>query len=132
MLIIQRKNEGGADENVASYYNGEDVYINDLENGNPFVSIGGTSTPYATVYGSSGRYSSNLYYKYGDATYETRGWHDTDDHVAFTYSDSPFFDRGAYYGYTSSLGYKSAVTFYFCNGGDYIEYNSFRLALCIE
>ena len=80
---------GGAFEYVASYYNGSDADIGD---GSSFASIGGSSNEYATTYSSSGNSSSNLYYKYGDATYETKSWHS--DGAYFVRSSYPFFLRG--------------------------------------
>ena len=88
---------GGAFEYVASYYNGSDADIGD---GSSFASIGGSSNEYATTYNSSGGNSSNLYYKYGDATYETESWHS--DYAYFVTSSYPFFKRGGYYRDSSS------------------------------
>ncbi len=84
---------GGAFEYVASYYNGSDANTTYIGYGSPFASIGGSSDEYSTVYNSSGYSSSNLYYRYGDATYETK-WYS--GYADFVNSSNPFFFRGGY------------------------------------
>ena len=99
--------KGGAYEYVASYYNGSDANTTNIGYGSSFASIGGSSNEYATTYSSSGYSSSNLYYKYGDATYETKNWHS--DNANFVASGRPFFRRGDSYDSSSS----NAGVFYF-------------------
>ena len=94
---------GGAYEYVASYYNGS----SSLSNGSSFASQGGRSNEYATTYNSSGSTSSNLYYKYGDATYETKSWHS--DYAGFVHSSAPFFGRGG----SANNGSSNSGVFYF-------------------
>ena len=52
----------------------------------------GSSDEYSTVYNGT---NINSAYKYGDATYETAGWHE--DHAIFSESDSFVILRGNYY-----------------------------------
>ena len=98
---------GGATEYVASYYNGSDANTTNIGYGDPFASIGGTSGEYSTAYTGT---SASSAYKYGDATYETSGWHG--DGANFVLSNYPFFVRGGSYGYTAF------VTGVFCFGVD--------------
>ena len=117
---------GGASEYVASYYTEGDS--SKLNNGSSFTNTK-TSDKYATAYGSAGYDSASQYYKYGDATYETRSWHS--DYAYFVYSSSPFFLRGGYYGSNAS----DAGVFYFLGSGNGTANSyaySFRLALCVE
>ena len=86
---------GNAYEYVASYYNGS----SSLSSGSSFASNGGTSTKYATAYTGT---SASSAYKYGDATYETSGWHSDD--ATFVFSSNPFFDRGGGYYVGDSAG----------------------------
>ena len=117
---------GGAYERVASYYNGS----SSLSNGSSFASVNGFSTKYATAYTGT---SESTAYKYGDATYETSGWHS--DGTYFVYSDRPFFLRGSYY--FSSASYAGVFCYDFDDGS--ANYNdvgavsdrSFRLALVL-
>ena len=76
---------GGAYEYVASYYNGS----SSLSNGSSFASKGGSSNEYATTYTGT---NSETSYKYGDATYETKGWHL--DRSNFLTSSNVFWVRG--------------------------------------
>ena len=112
---------GGASEYVASYYNGN----SSLSYGSSFASNGGDSTKYATAY--TGTVASTAY-KYGDATYETSGWHA--DETNFVNSNGPFFDRGGvYYANVSGVGvfaYGSADY-----GAAYHSIYSFRIALVL-
>ena len=82
-----------------------------------------TTIKYATAYTGT---SSGTSYKYGDATYETSGWHS--DMADFVSSDYPFFLRGGYAEDAIVAG-----VFYF-NGttGDEGYALRFRLALCVE
>ena len=116
---------GGAWEKTSSYYNGNNAQ--DISNGESFASIGGKSDPYSTVYNSSspGTISASRNYIYGDATFETRGWHG--DGAGFVYSTSPFSFRGGGYSYNTEAG----IFFYF-NGSGYAYYGStFRLVLSL-
>ncbi len=80
---------GNASEYVASYYTGgSSSYLN---KGSSFTNTK-TSDEYSTAY--TGMDESTAY-KYGDATYETSGWHT--GHALFVYSKSPFFRRGSLY-----------------------------------
>ena len=113
---------GGATERVAGYYNGSTS--SDLtNNGGSFASNGGPSTKYATAYTGT---SASTAYKYGDATYETSGWHSDD--ASFVNSDYPFFHRGGYYDHLASI----TGVFYYSNskGGAY-TYDSFRVSLVV-
>ena len=86
---------GGAHEYVAAYYNGS----TNLTEGNSFASQNGASDMYATVYMGTTLSSA---YKYGDATYEVKGWNgDTGDFISSTY---PFFKRGGQYDSISTSG----------------------------
>ena len=71
-------------------------------------SIGTTSgsNEYGTVYTTE---SASTGYKYGDATYETSGWHA--DSADFVSSNRPFFGRGGYYNYGDFAG-----VFYYYSG----------------
>ena len=80
---------GGSSEYVASYYReGSDTYLN---NGLSFTSTK-TSDEYSTVYSGT---TESTAYKYGDATYETSGWHA--DNASFVNSSTPFFSHGGNY-----------------------------------
>ena len=100
---------GGAAEYVASYYNGSDVSTTYISYGDSFASIGGSSDEYSTVYTGTSASSS---YKYGDATYETSGWHG--DYADFVYGFNPFFCRGG-----SQALLETSITGIFCFGSDY-------------
>ena len=117
---------GGASEYVAGYYNGSDANTAKISNGSSFASIGGSSNEYSTAYNSSGSSSADLYYKYGDATYETSGWHS--DYAGFVNSNSPFFKRGGYYKYNAS---STGVFCYYYIDGVAFSFSSFRLALVV-
>ena len=113
---------GGSYEYVVGYYNGS----SSLSNGSSFAINGGPSNEYSTAYNSSGSSSANLYYKYGDATYETSGWHS--DRASFVSSYGPFFLRGGSYDNVAS----NAGVFYFSNyDGSADSGGSFRLALVV-
>ena len=88
---------GGRYEYVAAYYSGLDANSTYIGNGLPFASIGGTSDEYSTAYSGT---SASSAYKYGDATYETSGWHL--DGANFVNSTYPFFERGGWWKYASA------------------------------
>ena len=83
-----------------------------------------TIIKYATAYTGT---SSGTSYKYGDATYETSGWHS--DAANFVNSLIPFFRRGGYYYYSAS---DVGVFCFLSNNGSANSNSSFRLALCVE
>ena len=88
--------------------------------------IGGNNE-YATAYENTDSNQASQYYKYGDATYETSGWHL--DYTSFVNSETKFFIRGGYiYNNTDYSGV------FFSRGEYYGTYanDSFRLALCVE
>ena len=114
---------GGAYEYVASYYNGS-TSSKLTNNGGSFASNGGTSTKYATAYTGI---SASSAYKYGDATYETRGWHS--DNASFVDSNFPFFCRGGGCGNAASNA--GVFCFFSPNSGSAAGHNSFRLALAM-
>ena len=91
-----------------------------LSNGSSFTT--GTSDKYSTAYDGT---DVNTNYKYGDATYETSGWHS--DFAGFVYSLNPFFGRGSSYGDGDNAG---TFSFYWSNGISNNIY-SFRLALVV-
>ena len=116
---------GGAYEYVAAYYNGS-TSSNLTDNGGSFASNGGLSTKYATAYTGTNESSA---YKYGDATYETRGWHS--DFASFFVNSEPFFGRGGNYG--ADISYAGVFNYYYNGGSDDSNgISSFRLALCVE
>ncbi len=77
---------GNAWERVASYYS--EGKTEPLNYGKSFTSIK-TSNAYVTIYEGA---DINANYKYGDATYETCGWHQGIAH--FVQSGGPFFSYG--------------------------------------
>ena len=81
------------------------------------------STKFATVYESTGSTSTNQYYKYGDATHETSGWHS--DGARFVSSYYPFFLRGGNWSDGDGAG---VFCFYSLSGSGSF---SFRLALVV-
>ena len=84
---------GNAYEYVASYYkDGDFSYANS-------TFTNGTSDEFSTAYTRDDESSA---YKYGDATYETSGWHG--DSAIFVFSNYPFFVRGGYYFVGSDAG----------------------------
>ena len=88
---------GGAWERVAAYLQGGNT-----SNGNSLVNE--TNRKYITVYIGT---SESIESKPGDATYETKNWHDDDSYNVF--SDVPFFHRGGAYDYAN------AGVFYYSN-----------------
>lgn len=85
---------GGAYEYVA-IYNKEGAT---LKNGEEFT-FSKESNEYSTVYEND---ELNNAYKYGDGTYETKGWHG--DCSNFMVENSPFCVRGGYYNDKQSAG----------------------------
>ena len=82
---------GGACEYVSGYCkDASDESDESLSNGSSFAK--GTSDEYSTVYDIEGPSSYNKYYKYGDATMETKSWHL--DNAEFVSPGLPFFARG--------------------------------------
>ena len=112
---------GNAYEYVVGYYNGS-TSSNLTNNGGTFASQGGSSTKYSTAYTGT---SASSAYIYGDATYETSGWHS--DGAYFVYSTYPFFGRGGDYNDGSDAG----VFYSYNNFGSSSYYSSFRLALVV-
>ena len=90
---------GNAQEYVASYY--KDGNFSDANS----TFTNGTSDEFSTAYTGDDESSA---YKYGDATYETSGWHG--DSALFVFSIIPFFGRGGGY-----LNGSDAGVFYFNN-----------------
>ena len=87
---------GNAYEYVASYDNSS----RSLNYGLLFASKGGSSDEYSTAY--TGAYESSHAYKYGDATYETSGWHGgTANFMSYS---NPFSRRGGGYSDDSYAG----------------------------
>ena len=78
---------GGAWNCVSAYYNKSDY----LSAGSSFAIIDAKSNEFSTVYTET---EASLAYKPGDATYETKDWHNDDSY--FVISSSPFFLRGRY------------------------------------
>ena len=72
---------GNASEYVAAGYNNQSS-----------IGTSSGSNEYGTVYTEA---SASTGYKYGDATYETSGWHS--DYAIFVDSYFPFFVRGGHY-----------------------------------
>ena len=92
---------GGSNECVAGYYKDG----SNLSYGASFAK--GKSDEYSTVYDSEGSSSYNKYYKYGDATMETKEWYS--DSAAFLRSDQSFFARGG----SCNVSSGSSGVFYF-------------------
>ncbi len=103
---------GGAYEYVAAGLNNQSS-----------IGTSSGSNEYGTVYTET---TESTGYKYGDATYETSGWHS--DSAVFVDSSFPFFLRGGYYGRNESL----TGVFYYSNdlGVAGVNY-SFRLVLVL-
>ena len=110
---------GGAYEYVASYLKDGDF----SESASTFTN--GTSDAYSTAY--TGEDESTAY-KYGDATYETSGWHS--DSAAFVDWDFPFFKRGGCGDYDYVASGSGVFDYTYDGGSAYVEY-SFRLALVV-
>ena len=116
---------GGYEYSAAYYIDGEDTYLN---NGLEFTSTK-TSDAYSTVY--DGTITSENY-KYGDATYETRGWHSDGfglhtDTTIFLKLDAPFFIHGS----LSTVLYEGLFTYRPSAGRKTDSYNSFRIAIVV-
>ena len=106
---------GGTNEYVAGYLKTG----GSLNYGSIFAD--GTSDKYSTAYNGT---DVKTAYKYGDATYETSGWHS--DAANFLYSRFHFFKRGGLTG-----GSSSGVFYYGAFDGSYNYAHSFRLALVV-
>ena len=107
---------GGANEYVAGYY--KDGL---LSNGSSFAD--GISDEYSTVYDGT---TTSTAYKYGDATYETSGWHS--NFASFVTLNYSFFRCGGNY------NDNEVHTGIFCCGnddGNRYSYFSFRLVLVV-
>ena len=120
---------GGAWEYVSGYLkNGNYSYANT-------TFTNGTSNAYSTVYEAKSEnedevippeeYTKILTLKYGDATYETSGWHN--DTARFGGKNLPFFVRGGDYSHKSLRG----VFFFSSNKGIFYNYSSFRICLIV-
>ena len=119
--------KGCSGEFVAVYYNGGEETL--LSNGSSFTSTK-ISDAYSTVY--DGTITSENY-KYGDATYETRGWHGNGfgvytDTSTFFISDRPFIVRGNLWTVTGAGLFTYRVD---SNNGASGSYNSLRIALVV-
>ena len=115
---------GGATEYVASYYSGSgsgSTSSNLTNNGSQLVNE--TEKKYVTAYTGT---NESTDYKPGDATYETKGWHD--DGANFVDSNDPFFARGGDY-YGASGGGIFAFSWSSGSGG---SNSSFRVCLAVK
>ena len=83
------------------------------------------SNKYGTVYSGT---NAKEGYKYGDATYETSGWHG-DDSKFWINNDWPFWVRGGGKDYSDAT--IVGIFNFSYNGGIVYLYSSFRLALII-
>ena len=84
----------------------------------------GISDAYSTVYNDT---TESRNYIYGDATYETHGWHD--DYTNFVSSDYPFFKRGGWY----NDGVRAEIFSFNGNNGDGNDSSvSFRICLVVQ
>ena len=111
---------GGVDEYVAGYFKD-----GSLSNGSIFAD--GTSDEYSTAYTGT---SASSAYIYGDATYETNGWHS--DVASFVSSNYPFFIRGGNPYYGSNAGVFCCIGSNGSGSGDGVDVDySFRLALVV-
>ncbi len=123
---------GGAWEYTAAF-NGASTHNNLTSNGWTALSSDKTSTPYATAYSNgTGTKSGVLIYKVGkvgDATKEVYNGSGANNWLGvysnFVSSDTPFFQRGGFYGNGSNAG----VFYSYGNGGGAYNYGSFRVVL---
>ena len=108
---------GGATEYVVGYYDGGST----LANGSSFVDdlVAGYSTAYSGT-------DSIMSYRYGDATFETSGWHS--DASLFVNSSYPFFLRGGGYFSDNLL---IGVFCYSIDDGNGRNNRSFRIAIIV-
>ena len=81
------------------------------------------SDQYSTAYEET---TSSLGYKQGDATFETRGWHD--DYQSFINSEKPFFIRGGNYTYGT---FENSGVFAYC-GYEGFSNTSFRMCIILK
>ena len=107
---------GNAYEYVASYY--KDGNFSSANS----TFTNGASDEYSTVYTGT---SASSAYKYGDATYETSGWHW--DFAYFVSSSRPFFNRDGCY----LDGSEAGVFGFSATIGSSDSYISFRLSLVV-
>ena len=107
---------GGVSERVAAYLQGGNV-----SNGKTLASE--EEKKYVTVYTKS---SETTAYKPGDATYETKGWHN--DYAFFFNSSNSFLERGGDYNFDSN---GAGIFFYNAYNGSPNTYTSFRMCLII-
>ena len=107
---------GGTYEYVAGYYKD-----GSLSYGSSFAN--GTSDEYSTAYDGT---TTSTAYKYGDATYETSGWHS--DNASFVNLDYSFFSRGGSFDYSEP---NAGILLYGYSNGDSYYGHSFRLALVV-
>ena len=115
---------GGSFEITAAYYTGgSETYLNygsslveDYSNEN--------TKKYVTAYTGT---SESTDYKLGDATYETKNWHN--DYATFVNIDAPFFSRG---GYNGSNNDYAGVFYYNVSDGLVHDGDSFRMCLVIK
>ena len=108
---------GGTHEYVASYLkNGDFSHVESTFTDN-------TSDAYSTAYDTD---NASTGYKYGDATYETSGWHS--DGARFVNSNTPFFNRGGYRGYAAA---DSGIFYFSYSLGSSGSGLSFRVALVL-
>ena len=98
---------GGAYEYVAAGLNNQSS-----------IGTSSGSNEYGTVYTET---TESTGYKYGDATYETSGWHSAN--ANFVNSSYPFFGRGGYYNYGES---NAGVFYYTNNDGGALYFHSDR------
>ena len=110
---------GGAYEYVASY-----LKNGNFSNASSSTFTDNTSDAYSTAYETT---SASTGYKYGDATYETSGWHS--GNAVFVDSDDSFFVRGGAGG--TSAAYSGILYFNNINGSISAA-GSFRVTLCVE
>ena len=108
-------------EYIATYYNADGAQ---LSNGSIFASINGQSNKYVTAYEGTTR--DNESYKYGDATYETKGRYDNENH--FINLTGPFFRRSASYNDSTNGG----IFFYNSDSGFASTDRTFRVCLVLQ
>ena len=109
---------GNAYEYVAGYYKEGDFSSAD----STFTTE--ISDAYSTVYKDT---TESKNYIYGDATYETHGWHD--DYTNFVSSDYPFFKRGGWY----NDGVRAEIFSFNGNNGDGNDSSvGFRICLVVQ
>ena len=111
---------GGTCEYVSIYYNGEDAKDVLEKYGYSFAKVNGESNKFATVYNEANLLEN---YKYGEASLETRGWHNA--YYQFVGKYYPFIMRSGY------ATWSGANMFAFqWHGGT--NNNGFRVGLIID